>query len=260
MTGNCDQSIRMDFSFGERLFRLLFELSLNVFIAYFSVRVVWDIFTLSYSSIGVRGTLYLIFSSIIYFVLQVVTKPNKESIDSVTGQKLMLSNYLRRYSLSILITLFLPIVGVILAVRLEKSQQAIQVFPLRIFLLSSVFVWILHFIQFVLKSIQRKLKTGSILPSAEMCNCCNRGKSSQQIMSLTLGLSMAPIWILYATLLTTLLVFHCYQRPSFLNQSVWVMTDFWLVVLGAWFAVVVWTMSVVRSVKDHRKSYVSSDL
>jgi hypothetical protein len=261
MTDNCDQDKTLDSGFGERLFNLLLVLSLKVFIAYFGVRVAWDIFKFSYPMIGARGTLCLISSSVIYLVLLMATKSKEDSIVSVTGQILTPElNYFRKNSLSILIWLSLPMLAVILAVSIDKSRQMIQIFPLLILLLSFAFTVIFNFYQLVLKSLQRMQKTGSILPPTGMCNCCKKDKSSQQITFLNRGLSIAPLWILHATLWTSLLVIHCYQRHSFLNQSGWVMTAFWWAVLGSWFSAVGWIVTVVRSINEHRKSLVTSNL
>ena len=260
-TGNCGLDETPDSVFVQRLFRFLLELSLNVFIAYFGVRVAWDIFKFSYPMIGARGTLCLISGSIIYLVLLMATKSKEDSIVSVTGQILTPElNYFRKNSLSILIWLSLPMLAVILSVSIDKSRQMIQIFPLLILLLSVAFTIIFNFYQLVLKSLQRMQKTGSILPSTGMCNCCEKDKSSQQITPLNRGLSITSLCVLNAGLWTSLLVFHCYQRHSFLNQSGWVMTAFWWAVLGSWFAAVGWIVTVVRSINEHRKPLVTSNL
>jgi len=261
MTDNCDLDETLDSGFGVRLFRFLFELSLNVFFVFFSIRVAWDILIFFYTSMGERGTLSLVSGSIIFLVIRLAAKPNNGTRNTGTGQIFTITeSYFRRNLLSIIIDFFLPILAVILTVSLDKSRQILQIIPLLIMLLSIVFAWIIDFIQFVFKSIQRKLKTGSILLSAEMCMCRKKDRSARQRTSLKLGLLNASRCLLIATLWTWLLVFHCYLHRSLLSQSVWVMTAFWCEVIIFWLLAAIWIMVLIHSIRDRRKSQVLSNL
>jgi hypothetical protein len=254
VTDNCDQDETQDSGFGERLVQYMVVISLNLFIAYFFVRVAWDIFVSSYVPLGVRWTFCVFSCSFIYFVILYVANPADVSSSPMTEQSLTPeARYNRRNLLLMPLFLFLPILAVVLAVYFDNSRLSLQIAPIYVLLLVPVFGCTLHFSRLVLKSIQQKLKTGSILPSAKMCACCKNDKSSQYRMSAQ-SISLTVLSLLYATLWTWLLIFHCYQRHSPLNQSAWEMIAFWGMVSVFWLKAASWIMFSIRSIFDRRKS------
>ena len=255
VTDNCDQDETQDSGFGERLVQYMVAISLNLFVTYFYVRVAWDIFVSSYASMGLRWTLCVFSCSVIYFMVQSVANPADVSSSPMTDRSLSpQTSYNLRNLLSIQLFLFLPILSVVLAVYFDNSRQSLQIAPIYVLLLLPFFGFILHFYRLIHKSIQRKVKTGSVLPSAKMCACCRKDKSSQQQISLPRRILITTLSLLNATLCTWLLIFHCYQRHSSLNQSVWEMIAFWWLVSVFWFGVVGWIVTIIRSIIDHRGS------
>jgi len=255
MTDNCEQDTKQDISFGQRLFQYLVVMSLNLFVTYFFVRVAWDIFVSSYASMGVRWTLCVFSCSFIYFVVLSVANPADVSSSPMTDQSLTPQTSYNRRNLPLMpLFLFLPILAVVLAAYFDNSRLSLQIAPIYVLLLVPVFGCILHFSRLVLKSIQRKLKSGSILPSAKMCTCCKNDESSQYKMSLAQSISLTVLSLLYATLWTWLLNYDCYERRSPLNQSVWEMIAFWGMVSVFWLRAAAWIVFTIRSIFDRRKS------
>jgi hypothetical protein len=164
------------------------------------------------------------------------------------------ARYNRRNLLLMPLFLFLPILAVVLAVYFDNSRLSLQIAPIYVLLLVPFFSYIIHFSRLVLKSIQRKLRTGSILPYGEMCACRKKDKSSQYKMSLAQSISLTVVSLLYATLWTWLLNYDCYERRSPLNQSVWEMIAFWGMVSVFWLRAVAWIVYSIRSIFDRRKS------
>jgi predicted RNase H-like HicB family nuclease len=255
VTDNCDQDETQDSGFGERLVQYMVVISLNLFVTYFFVRVAWDIFVSSYASMGVRWTLCVFSCSIIYFVVQSVANPADVSSRPITEQSLTPEErYNRRNLLLMPLDLFLPILAVVLAVYFDNSRLSLQIAPIYILLLIPLFGSILHFYRLVHKSIQRKLKFGSILPSASMGACCRKAKSSQYKMSLAQSIPLTVLSLLYATLWTGLLNYDCYVRRSPLNQSIWEMIAFWGMVLIFWLRAAAWIVFTIRTIIDRRNS------
>jgi len=240
----------------QRLVVWVFVLSLHLSWTYFLVRVAWDILVSCYASTGQQNTFFLIFGSLMYLGVQAATKPADVSGIPTTSQSLRLqANYVNRTIFQMLIFLFLTIMAVVLAVCLDKSRLSLQIFPIQILLLACALNNMDRFPQLVIRAIQRKLKAGSILPSAEMCTCRKKDRSWLQLTPLPLRLLTAAVSLLNATLWTWLIIFHCYQRHSPFNQSIWVMLAFWWVVSLCWLGVVGGVMSIIRpSTSDHRES------
>ncbi len=255
MTDSCDQEAKQELSFGQRLFQYVFVMLLNLLVTYFFLRVAWDIFASSYTSMGAEWTFCIFSVSIIYFIAAYVANPPNATSSPMPDKSFTpKARPICRNLFSVLLYFLPPVLAVVLALYFDNSRLSLQIAPIYVLLLIPFFSHMLHISRLVLKSIQRKLRSGSILPPAGMCACCKNDKSSQDKMSLTQNISPTALSLFYAALWTWLLNYYCYKHHSLLNKSVWEMVTVWVIVLVSWLRAGTWIVSIIISIFDKLKS------
>jgi hypothetical protein len=256
MTDNCGQEAAQGLDSEQRLVAWVISrlslLLLLLFVVYFWVRVAWVVFSFSYASTGERGAFFLICCTLMYLgSAAVLDRADVLSSRETSGLSMPRANFIIRLSC----TLVLGILSVFLVFYLGDTRQALQILPLQILLLAYSFGPLLMLLRFIYETIQRKLKTGSILPPDGMCCSSRRGKPSAQQSSLIRRLLFVAGLLLNAMCWTCLVIFHCYYRHSSLNQSGWLIFALWWIVSMDWLGAVASIVSVIRqSIYDQRES------